>query len=116
MLISEAAILVMHTHHFIRLAWIVQAEVVVDGLRRKHCGQPLGQGLQAIEGTIAADTNQALNREFGQTSCDKVEFLLFVRIHKVAGRANERSAFGWIKLGDLLVERIQMDVRHPRIK
>ena len=78
MLISEAAILVMHTHHFIRLAWIVQAEVVVDGLRRKHCGQPLGQELQAIEGTIAADTNQALNREVGQTSFDKVEFLLFV--------------------------------------
>ena len=40
----------------------------------------------------------------------------FVRVDVVARRADERAALGRIELGNLLKERIQMDVRHARIE
>ena len=41
---------------------------------------------------------------------------LVVRIDEIARRADERAALGRIELRDVLVERVQMDVRHARVE
>ena len=47
---------------------------------------------------------------------DDVELFLFVRIHVVAGGADERAADGRVEFGDGLVKRVEVDVRHARIE
>ena len=47
---------------------------------------------------------------------NQVEFVLLVRVDVVARRADERAALGRIELGNLLEQRIQVDVRHARIE
>ena len=43
-------------HPFVRLAWIIQAQVVINRLGRQYGGQALSQRLQAVERAVAADT------------------------------------------------------------
>ena len=42
--------------------------------------------------------------------------VLLVRIDVVARRADERAALGRIEFGNLLKQRIQVDVRHARVE
>ncbi len=107
---------IVHPHPFIRLAGIIQAQIVIDGLGSQHGGQPLGNRLQAVEGTVAANANQPLDAEFFQTRFDHVEVLFVVGIHIIAGRTNERTTLGRVEFGNFLKERIEMNMRHARVE
>ena len=64
-----------HAHPLVRLARVVQAEVVVDRLRREHGREALGERLQAVERAVAADADQPLDAELLQAVDDHVERL-----------------------------------------
>ena len=107
---------VVDAHPFVRFARIIQAQVVVNGLGRQHDGQALGQRLQAVERAVAADADQPLDAQFFQARGDQVQFLLFVRVDIIARRTDERAALGRVQFGNLLKQRIEMNVRHARIE
>src|SRR5437870_5834228 len=41
---------------------------------------------------------------------------MVIGVHIITRRADQRAAFRWIELGNSLIERIQMNVGHPRIE
>ena len=107
---------IVHPHPLVRFAGIIQTEIVINGLGRQHGGQALGQRLQAVEGTVAADANEPLDAQLFQPRLDNVEVLLVFRIHIIAGRTDERAALGGVELGDFLKERVEMNVGDARIE
>ena len=79
-------------------------------------GQALGQRLQAVERAVAADADQSFDAQLVQARGDEVELVLLVRVDVVARRADERAALGRVELGNLLKQRIEVDVRHARVE
>ncbi len=67
----------------------MRAEIVVDGLGGEHGGKALGDGLQAVEGAVAADADQSFDAEFLEAAFDEVQLGFFLGIDVVAGGADE---------------------------
>ena len=103
-------------HPFVRLAGIIQAEIVVDRLRGKHRREPLRQRLQAVERAVAADGDQPVDVQPLQASGDEVEFSAPVGIDVVPGRADQGATLRRVKLGNALKERVQMNMRNAGIE
>ena len=106
----------MGANPFVRFVGVIQPEIVIDGLGREHHGKAFGQRLQAVEGAVAADADQAVQAQFAQAGGDHVQLLGFVGIDKIARRPDERAALGRVQFGNRLEERIEMHMRHPRIE
>ena len=114
--VVRRAVGLLDANPFVRLARIVQPQIVVDRLRRQHGRQAFGQRLQAVERAVTADGDQAFDAQLRQTRRNQVELRLLVRVDVVARRADQRAALGRIELRDLLKQRIQMHVRHARVE
>jgi hypothetical protein len=72
--------------------------------------------LQTVQRAVTADANQSFDAKLFQARRDKVEIVFFVRVNKIARRANECAAFRRFEFGNILIQRIQMHVRHARIE
>ena len=112
----RSAVRIRAADPFVGLARIVEAQVVVDRLGRQHGRQPFGQRLQAVQRAVAADRDQPLDAELRQTLGNQIELGGLVRVDVVARGADQRATLGGIELRDLLKQRIQVQVRHPRVE
>ncbi len=107
---------ITRAHPFIRLAGVVQPQVVVNGLGREHHWKALGQRLQSVQGAVAAHANQTFHPQLFQPREDQVQLLFVVRINVVARRTDERAALGRVQFRNFLIERVEMNVRNRRVK
>ena len=99
-----------------RLAGVIEAQIVINRLGRQHHGQPVAEGLQAVERAIAAHANQPLNPKLLQVQRHLVQLLLVVRIDIIARGTDQRATLGRFQFGNGLKEWIEMDVRDHRIE
>src|SRR5262249_1259204 len=103
-----------HAAPLVRLVAVVQAEVVVDRLRRQHGRQDVGEGLHAVEGAVAADADEAVDPQAVQPVGQRGDGRLVAGVEVVAGRAEDGAAEGFVQLGDGGEQRVEVDVRHAR--
>lgn len=80
---------VIYPDPFVRFAWIIQAQIVIDRLGCEHDRQPLGERLKAVKRTVAADANETLNAELFEPGHDQIETLPLFGTQKIPGRTNE---------------------------
>ena len=71
-------------HPLVRLARIIQPQIVINRLRRENGRKAFGQRLQAIERTVPADRDESVYAELRQARGNLVEFVLLVRIDIIA--------------------------------
>src|SRR4030095_13332315 len=107
---------VVHAHPFVGFTGIIQPEIVINGFGSENRRQSIGQGLEAVQGSVAADADQAVDLEPSEALDDLIEFFVFIRIDEVSGRTDEGSALGGIEFGDLVKQWIQMDMRDAGIE
>src|SRR6266850_1857833 len=72
------------SHPFVRLAWIIQTQVVINRLGRQYGRQALGKRWQAVECAVAADTYQSFDPQFSQARYKEVACILVVRVNVIA--------------------------------
>ena len=92
------------------LVGVVQAEVVVDRLGGQDGGQVVAQGLHPVERAVAADADQAVDLEPLEPVGDPGDGLQVVAVDVVARGPQDRPAQGRVELGDLLEQRVEVDV------
>ena len=80
--------------HLVRLARVVQAEIVIDRLGREHRREALGQRLEAVQRAVAAHADEPLDAEPLQAVRHGVEIGRLLRVHEIARGADERAALG----------------------
>ena len=100
----------------VRLVGVVQAEVVVDRLGGQDRGQVVAQGLHAVERPVAADADQAVDVQSLEPAGDPGDGLEVVAADVVARGAQDRAAQGRAELGDLLEQRVEVDVGHRMVQ
>jgi hypothetical protein len=82
-MVTMRRIVVLHAYPFIGFTRVVQPEVIVDCLGRQYRGKAFGQRLQAVERTVASNSNQSFDAELRQARCKKIHLLLIIRIHVI---------------------------------
>src|SRR5206468_2777329 len=55
---SVTAVWFLDAHPLVRLAWVIQAQIVVDRLRGEHRRQSFGERLQSVERPVPSDRDQ----------------------------------------------------------
>ncbi len=97
-------------HPFLGLAAIVEAQVVVDGLRSEHGREALREGLEAVQGAVAAHADEAFDAEAVEAMGDRVQGLRVVGVDVGPRGPDEGAPARGVELRDLGVERVQVDV------
>ncbi len=87
--IADSGIRIDGPDPFVRLARIIQPQIVIDRLWRKYGWKTFGQRLQTVERAVTTDADQPVDTKPFETRYDEVQFNLVVRVDIVARRADQ---------------------------